>query len=537
MAEGFMQKLVPHLMVGLEGPRLSEEEKALLASYRFSGVILFDRNVRDARQLMELTREVRGVSVASHGRIPLIAADHEGGIVSYLGRAIGVPPTQMAAARTGDLRLCERLFVENARRMRACGVNMLLAPVADINSERLNPVIGTRSFGENAEIVSSFVSAAVTAARRAGVLACIKHFPGHGPSSVDSHLALPVLGATLEQLKTQDILPFVSGIRAGAETVMVGHIAPRGRSLPASLDSEIIGGLLRGELGFDGVVITDGLEMEGVRMSEPCAADSDGGRGGAARHREPARRRLVDICEVALKAGNDILLFSEPVAQVVGELRACGDSAWGSTFSDGERGEWLKSSGARIERLLAVASQKDREFELPSDSGVYGEIAEKSMHVGQGSGAAALTDPGTGLSVVFYAEQGEFDRSPMRSFVTRVLQGFEAVGEEGTGAGAAIRFGRHVLLPYGSVPKSAIGLEALVFSTATPGATPHCVVLMNRRPLSAQAISEICVGARAVVVAGWPYAADAIPPGPHVLITYGIYDAAADAVRRRLMPK
>jgi len=527
MTNDQLQELAPHMIVGLSGPRLSDDEKALLASLRFSGVILFERNVRDARQLMELAREIRNVFRQSHGYVPLIAADHEGGLISVLGRAIGVPPTQMAAARTGDAHLCERLFTENARRLRACGVNMLLGPVADINSEHRNPVIGTRSFGEDAEAVSSFVSAAVSAARAGGVLTCIKHFPGHGASSVDSHLALPVLSATLDQLRKKDMLPFASGLKAGAESVMVGHIAAQGRSLPASLDTEIIDGLLRKELGFEGVVMTDALEMEGVRAAEPRAAGVAGGI--------LARRDLWQSCGRALGAGNDILLFSKPVAEVVSELRALEGSGAGAVLLDGLSPDLLRASKVRIERLLEIASRKDREFELPSDPGVYGEIAERSIGVKEKAEVLPLRGSEGGLRAIFYVEKGEFARFPLQSFVMRVLQGSKPFGEGAGDAATGVRFGRHVLFPYDSLPNGATGIEALASYAGEPDAHFDCIFLMNRRPLSQEAITEMCSGARAVVVAGWPYAVDFIARGPHVLITYGIYDAAADAVRSRLM--
>ncbi len=554
MAEHHLQMLAPHMIVGLSGPGLSDEEKTLLSDYRFPGVILFDRNVRNVRQLMELTCEIRRIFREAGERVPVIAADHEGGVISVLARAIGAPPTQMAAARTGDPRCCERLFAENARRLRACGVNMLLGPVADINFEYRNPVIGTRSFGEDAELVSSLVSAAVSAARKEGVLTCIKHFPGHGASRVDSHLALPVLDATLAQLKEKDILPFASGIKAGAETVMVGHISPLDRSLPASLDPEIMGGLLRKELGFEGVVMTDALEMEGVKMAGPRAEDAAGGARGEekkpAGRIEPAKRPLPEICKLALAAGNDILLFSKPVAEVIGELAsfvesAADDEFWGQAFPGFEQ-----ASTARIEKLLRIAAEKDREFELPNDPGIYAEIAEKSIRVIQKPDTASSLEPGSGLeavcdsekdfTAVFYSEKGELDRFPAQSFITRVLQDVGAFGDKGQGAEASGRFGEYSLEQYGSVPGSAAHLEALLFSAGKSGAKIDTVFLLNRRPLSQEAIGEICSGAEIVVVAGWPYAARFIPFGPRfhrlrrVIVTYGIYDAAADAVRRNL---
>ena len=496
------------MIVGLEGQRLSADEKRLLAEHPFAGVILFDRNVSDARRLMELTREVRSIFRELRGTVPLIAADHEGGVISVLARAIGVPPTQMAAARTGERSLCERLFAENARRMRAAGVNMLLGPVADVNSERLNPVIGTRSFGEDAGAVSSLVSAAVSAARREGVLTCIKHFPGHGASSVDSHLALPVLGATLEELKERDIPPFASGIKAGAETVMIGHIAPRGRTLPASLDPDIIGGLLRDELAFDGVAMTDALEMEGVKVAG-----------------------LGDVCARALEAGNDILLFSKPVVAVVATLEAAGQSPVWVDFVEKSSSGILQESRSRVERLLQTAAAKDREFELPKDPGVYQEIATKSILVRRGAGQGSALDPARGFKLAFYSEKGEFDRFPTMSFVARVLKTFVVVGEGGARVGAPNGAAGYALEPSDSAALVASNLEGRLFSRSRElGPHADAAFLLNRRPLPKEVVRELCSGVPAVVVAGWPYSSDFLDAGSTSIVTYGVYDAAAEAV-------
>jgi beta-glucosidase-like glycosyl hydrolase len=506
--EALLKMLAPHMIVGLEGPRLAADEKSLLAEYPFAGVILFDRNVSDARRLIELTREIRGIFRELRGTVPLIAADHEGGVISVLARAIGVPPTQMAAARTGDRSLCERLFAENARRMRAVGVNMLLGPVADVNSEHMNPVIGTRSFGEDSREVSSLVSVAVSAARREGVLTCIKHFPGHGPSIVDSHLALPVLDATLDELRKRDIPPFASGIAAGAEAVMIGHIAPRGRSLPATLDPGIIGDLLRGELGFGGVAMTDALEMEGVKVAG-----------------------LADICSRALEAGNDILLFSKPVGAALAGLEAEGESpVWAELSVKGSAG-FLKPSLERIERLLQAAAAKDREFELPGDPGVYREIAEKSIRVQRGAGEAGHFDPGRGFKLGFYSEKGEFDRFPTMSFVARVLKGLVPEGEGGVRSAAPGTPTELSLEPSDEAPLAASNLEGRVFSYARePHAPIDVVFLLNRRPLVGEIVLELSTGVPAVVIAGWPYAVDFVATGTMTAVTHGVYDAAAEAV-------
>jgi beta-glucosidase-like glycosyl hydrolase len=425
----------------------------------------------------------------------------------------------MAAARAGGAHLVERLFAENARRMRACGVNLLLGPVADVNSDPLNPVIGTRSFGEETGLVSSLVSAAVTVSRREGVLTCLKHFPGHGPSRVDSHLELPVLGASLDQLRERDIPPFASGIAAGAETVMIGHIAPLGRTLPASLDPEIIGGLLRGELGFGGVVITDALEMEGVKVAG-----------------------LREICERALGAGNDILLFSKPVAAVAAELEAAGESGGPAGFGGArealEVAGSLEASAARIARLIDLASAKEREFEIPGDSGIYREIADKSIQFFGRAEPSPTPDRSRGLRAVFYAEKGEFERYPAMSFVARTLNGLGLLDDARPRPIAPGRMGLCAVEPRGALPESAAHLAGWAFSSASGSAAPpEIAFLLNRRPLSAEAVGELCSGAEVVVIAGWPHAAQSVPAGRTVVVTWGVYDAAADAACRSLRLK
>jgi len=512
------------MIVGLEGPRLAEAERTLLSKYPFPGVILFERNVVGSRQLMELAQGIRNIFHNSRGTVPLIAADHEGGCVSVLGRAIGAPPTQMAAARAGDAHLVERLFAENARRMRACGVNLLLGPVADVNSDPLNPVIGTRSFGEETGLVSSLVSVAVSAARREGALTCLKHFPGHGPSRIDSHLELPVLGATVDELRKRHIPPFAGGIAAGAETVMIGHIAPLGRSLPASLDPEIIGALLRGELGFGGVVITDALEMEGVKVAG-----------------------LREICERALGAGNDILLFSKPVAAVAAELEAAGESGGPAGFGGArealEVAGSLEASAARIARLTDLAAAKEREFEIPDDPGIYREIADKSIQIFGRAEPSPTPDRSRGLRAVFYAEKGEFERYPVMSFVARTLNGLGLADDARPRPIAQGRMGLCAVEPRGARPQSAAHLEGWAFSSASgpdasgTAAPPEIAFLLNRRPLSAEAVGELCSGAEVVVIAGWPHAAQSVPAGRTVVTTWGVYDAAADAVCRSLRLK
>ena len=158
-----LDNLSPHLIVGLKGPELSDDEREILRDTPPAGIILFERNVSGYEELRALVSEASGIIEKASGITPLIAADHEGGRISVLHRALGIPPTHMAIGKTKDLELCRDVFTETAMMMKACGVNWYLGPVADINSEYLNPVIGTRSFGEDEELVTSFVLEALKA--------------------------------------------------------------------------------------------------------------------------------------------------------------------------------------------------------------------------------------------------------------------------------------------------------------------------------------------------------------------------------------
>jgi beta-glucosidase-like glycosyl hydrolase len=509
MAQPLFKTLSPLAIVGIEGTSLAPRERELLCEAPPAGIIVFARNVEGGRQLAGLIAEIEGVFAAAGARPPIIAADHEGGIVSVLARAIGTPPSQMAAGLAGA-PFARRLYEENALRMRACGVNMMLGPVADVNSERLNPIIGTRSFGESVETVSACVREAVAGAKAAGLLTCLKHFPGHGPTRADSHVVLPVLGATLDELRKKDLVPFVRGIEAGADSVMVAHVVPAGRTLPASLDREIVTGVLREELGFGGVIMTDALEMAGART-------------GAS---EGAARPLAESCEAALRAGNDILLFSSPVAKVAEELDAGGAAGERSGFWRDELAGRLAISGVRIDGLTAIIKKQSKSAASQLfDDDVYRGIARRSVRDAGGTGGITPASVRPDLEVAFWSEGDLFRRPPVQNFIEQVVTGLSRGGR--------------ALSPLGADKSLATSsMESIVYSSA-PGASEvsRVVFLMNRRPLEAAAVRGLCARADAVVVAEWPYAADLLEPDMRLIVTYGVYDTAAELVCSKLLSR
>ncbi len=220
------------------------------------GITLFAYNVRDPEQLATLTARLRGAGGL------LVSIDEEGGDVTRLEAGSGSSyPGNFALGRVDDPALTADVAAAIAGELAAVGVNMNLAPVADVNSNPLNPVIGVRSFGADPELVARHVEAFVAGTQRQGVAACAKHFPGHGDTAVDSHLDLPVVEGELETA----LLPFRAGIAAGVRAVMTGHLLVRALDdQPATLSRRILTGLLRDELGFEGLVVTDALEMRAI---------------------------------------------------------------------------------------------------------------------------------------------------------------------------------------------------------------------------------------------------------------------------------
>ena len=220
------------------------------------GITLFAYNVRDPAQLAALTGRLRDDAEI------LVAIDEEGGDVTRLEAASGSSyPGNFALGLVDDPALTREVGAAIAGELAAAGVNLNLAPVADANTNPLNPVIGVRSFGADPELVARHVAAFVEGTQRQGVAACAKHFPGHGDTSVDSHHDLPVVEGDLESA----LLPFRAAIDAGVRAVMTGHLLVRALDdVPATLSPTILGGLLRGELRFGGLVVTDALEMRAI---------------------------------------------------------------------------------------------------------------------------------------------------------------------------------------------------------------------------------------------------------------------------------
>ncbi|MGP3932199.1 beta-N-acetylhexosaminidase [Nonomuraea sp. KM88] len=237
----------------------------VIRKYHLGGVILFPQNVRSSRQVVDLTN---GMQRAAKGVPLLVATDQENGPVSRMSALMTDFPGAGEIGAKKDLSLSRAVAAATGRELRALGVNLDFAPVADVNVNPGNPVIGRRAFGDDPKKVAKMVSAAVKGFDDAKIAATAKHFPGHGDTTVDSHSGLPVIKHTRAEWERIDAPPFKAAIAAGVDAVMSAHIVfpkldPSGD--PATLSKPILTGLLREKLGFKGVISTDALNMGGAR--------------------------------------------------------------------------------------------------------------------------------------------------------------------------------------------------------------------------------------------------------------------------------
>jgi beta-N-acetylhexosaminidase len=257
------EKIGQLFMVGFMGTSVTQDLAAFLKEYKPGGVILFSRNLESVEQIVELTNDLQRCSP----KFPLlIAIDQEGGRVSRLPKGFTIfPPCELIGrCHSGELAYAAAATI--AKELKAVGINMNMAPVLDVNSNPDNPVIGDRAFGSSPDRVIEMGLVTAAALHDYNVVACGKHFPGHGDTTADSHKELPVVEAPRERLEAVEFPPFRRAADAGIASLMTAHVlykAMDGR-LPATLSPEIITHLLRDQMQYDGVVLTDDLEMHAI---------------------------------------------------------------------------------------------------------------------------------------------------------------------------------------------------------------------------------------------------------------------------------
>lgn len=259
--EGLRRDILTTLLPGFVGATAPAWLLELLRE-GLGGVCLFSTNVETPAQLAALTASLREANP-----LAVVAIDEEGGDVTRLFADRGAPyPGNAVLGRIDEAALTRTIGRAVGDALAAAGCTMTFAPDADINSNPLNPVIGVRSFGATPDLVARHTAAWIDGVQSAGIAASAKHFPGHGDTATDSHLALPVVDLPLERLRECELAPFRAAIAAGTRTIMTSHILlPQlDAEHPATLSPRILQGLLRGELGFEGVIVSDALDMAGA---------------------------------------------------------------------------------------------------------------------------------------------------------------------------------------------------------------------------------------------------------------------------------
>ena len=261
------------LIAGFDGHQLPVELKALAREFGLGGVILFARNIAEPEQVAELCHDAARLTP----QLPLwVSVDQEGGRVARLTAPFTEWPAMATLGRSGDVGLAERFARALASELKAIGITLDFAPVLDVHTNPKNPVIGDRALGEKAAEVARLGAAIIRTLQAQGIAACGKHFPGHGDTQADSHHELPLVEHPPERLREVELVPFRAAIEAGVATIMTAHVLVPAldETRPATLSKRLVTGLLREELKYDGVILSDDLEMKAVanEYAVPSAA-------------------------------------------------------------------------------------------------------------------------------------------------------------------------------------------------------------------------------------------------------------------------
>ncbi|MEC0154763.1 beta-N-acetylhexosaminidase, partial [Paenibacillus macerans] len=325
------QKVGQLFICGFHGTTPDEHIRTLIRQYHIGGVVYFRRNIESAAQLAGLSRCLQAINREA-SQVPLfISIDQEGGMVARLDHeGMSRIPGNMALGAANDPKLAEQVAALAAREMALLGINFNFAPCVDVNNNPANPVIGVRSFGEDPQLVARHATAAIRGYRSQGVIATAKHFPGHGDTDADSHLGLAVVPHGKERLREVELVPFRRAIAAEVDAIMTAHVifpAFEPDEIPATLSRRVLTELLREELGYRGLIVTDCLEMQAISRHFGVAE-------GAVR---------------AIAAGADLILVSHTMTEQIAAIRQVCAAVRSGRLSE----ERIDAAAARILALKA----------------------------------------------------------------------------------------------------------------------------------------------------------------------------------------
>lgn len=346
--------------LGIEGAEITSTTQSLIKQYAIGGVLLFRRNIQSLYQVSNLISELQE-QATERGLPLLISIDEEGGIVTRLKGGIHFPGL-MSLGATKDTRLAQLAGEIVAKELKSLGINMNLAPVLDVNNNPKNPIIGSRSFGEDPLLVAQLGSAYIKGMQKEGIIACGKHFPGHGDTGVDSHLDLPVIQRSISDLQNIELYPYREAIRNHLDSIMTAHIyypalEPK-RGCPATLSSSILQGLLRKQLGFNGLIITDCMEMDAITAKFTAGEGAIQALEAGAdmvliSHTFERQREAIESVLQAIKTGR---LEEERINQSTQRVLALKERRVGLTYQKANRDLFDRKRGEEVARKIAAES-------------------------------------------------------------------------------------------------------------------------------------------------------------------------------------
>jgi beta-N-acetylhexosaminidase len=482
------EKVGQLFMVSFYGTGDNTRVRSLIARDHIGNLVLVGSDAQSPAELAALVTDLQGLTQESDaGILAIVGVDQEGGDVQSLQQGFTLFPNPMALGATGSTQLAQQEGKAMGEEMRAAGINLDLAPVLDVNTNPANPVIGLRSLGDRPALVSQLGTAYIAGLHAAGVLAVAKHFPGHGATAQDSHLVLPIDTSSRSFIDANDLPPFATALHSGVDAVLVAHVsypALDASGLPASLSNAIVTGLLRGRLGWDGVVLSDDLGMKAVS----------------------AGRTPGELAVAAVEAGDDLLIFttSEPEIDQAA-------SALDAAVLDGRIPEQrLDDSVRRILELKSRLLPSGGTFDATTHADVARAVSEQAVTVIAGAGLplSSQLSGGKPLLVVSPSTLADASGTELGAAIRqRYPDSREVLVDPLSGAGQAVALA--------AAPSAAAVIVATLpsnagqdqFVRALLAANPHTVVLLL----------------------GLPYQLASFPAAPSVLATYGALPAQLDA--------
>ncbi|MEC0371948.1 glycoside hydrolase family 3 protein [Paenibacillus chibensis] len=347
-----VQKIGQMFICGFHSLVPDDQIRTLIQQYHLGGVIYFRRNIDELELVAGLSKSLQDLA-AANGSLPLwIAIDQEGGMVARIDhKKMSRIPGNMALGATDNPKYSYEVSVISAQEMTQLGINMNFAPCVDVNNNPLNPVIGVRSFGEQADKVAEHGAAVIRSFQENGISAAAKHFPGHGDTSVDSHMGLATVEHDVERLQQVELKPFIRAIQERVDVIMTAHVifpAIEPEPIPATLSRSVLTGLLREDLSYQGIIVTDCLEMHAI-------AKFFGVGEGAVQ---------------AIEAGADIVLVSHTLSDQIEAIEAVKQAVLSGRIHE-------KTIDTAVERILALKQQRIADVPESEAAPVFLERHEK----------------------------------------------------------------------------------------------------------------------------------------------------------------